>query len=779
MKIKSSCLFLLFIQALFCNSIAQESVLGYVNPIIGTNGMGHTFPGACSPFGLIQLSPETDTIPHNVDGKYQTRVYEYCAGYQHKDKTIVGFSHTHLSGTGHSDLGDILIMPTTGKIHTNPGSAADPDNGYRSRFTHESERCSPGYYEVMLDDYGIKAQLTATQRVGVHQYTYPSSDGQFILDLGAGIYNYEGKTLWTYLRVVNDTLLTGYRITNGWARQNYTYFAIALSEPIHNYGYVDAQRMKYNGFWRKMDIHHNFPDMAGRQIVGYFRFQLPSSRQLTIRTAVSPVSMSGALANLKAETDGMTFEQIQKQTVAQWEQELDNIRIEGTDDQKALFYTSLYHTMINPSVYMDTDGSYRGNDMEIHHADGFTNYTVFSLWDTYRAEHPLLSLFHPQRNKDMAQSMIHIQQQSPLGVLPMWYLMANEGWCMSGYHATSVLADVATKIGFDQYTPVLQAMASTASSPWIEGLTDYMRLGYVPYDRCGTSASNTLEYAYDDWTIYHTALLAGDSLMADSFRVRALNYRNVFHPSLGLACPRYKDGSWKKDFSPLQTYGEGFIEGNSANYSFHVPHDVKGMITCFGGDKKFIAALDNLFSTPLDKKYYAENEDIEEECLLGGYVHGNEPSHHVPYLYAWTSQPWKSQYWLREIMNRMYVNDMDGLHGNDDCGQMSAWYIFTSLGFYPVCPGTDQYVLGAPYVPYIRMKMPNGKDMEIIAEGVSDTNRYVQEVRLNGKRYDKLYLTHADLLAGGRLEFLMGSKPNRKRGVRTGKPYSLSDEMEP
>ena len=346
-------------------SLAQSSVLQYVNPIIGTNGMGHTFPGACAPFGIVQLSPETDTIPHNVDGKYQTKVYEYCAGYQYHDPTIVGFSHTHLSGTGHSDLGDILIMPTSGRIHTNPGTAERPDEGYRSRFSHSTEKSTAGYYEVVLDDYGIKAELTATQRVGVHRYTFPSEEGQFILDLGSGIYNYEGKTLWTNLRVVNDTLLTGYRITNGWARQNYTYFAIALSEPLRQYGYVDHQRMKYNGFWRKMDIHHNFPDMAGREIVGYFRTGLSSEKQLTVRVALSAVSMGGALANLYAETSGRSFDDIRNATALCWEHELKNVEIEGTDDQKALFYTSLYHTMINPSVYMDVDGSYRGNDMEI------------------------------------------------------------------------------------------------------------------------------------------------------------------------------------------------------------------------------------------------------------------------------------------------------------------------------------------------------------------------------------------------------------------------------
>ncbi len=756
-------------------SASDKGVIEYVNPIIGTNGMGHTFPGACVPFGIVQLSPETDTIPHNVDGRYQGKVYEYCAGYQHRDKTIVGFSHTHLSGTGHSDLGDILIMPTTGPIHTNPGTADNPESGYRSRFSHDTEKCTPGYYEVKLQDYGILAQLTTTQRVGVHRYTFPSEQAQFILDLGHGIYNYEGKTLWSYLRVENDTLLTGYRITNGWARQNYTYFAISLSEPILQYGYKDNQRMKYSGFWRKNDIHHNFPDMAGREIAAYFQTKLPASRQLTIKVALSAVSQSGALANLRAEAAGLSFEQVHERATEQWVKELTGLEIEGTDDQKALFYTSLYHTMINPSVYMDVDGKYRGNDMEIHQADGFTNYTIFSLWDTYRAEHPLLNLIKPRQGADMAESMIRIQQQSALHLLPVWYLMANEGWCMSGYHAVAVLSDVAKKLGIKDKKAMLEAMKSTATSKWMEGLTDYMQYGYVPYDRCGTSASNTLEYAYDDWTIYQAALDAGDNDMAETFKKRAFYYKNVFNPELGLAEPKYKDGSWKKDFSPLQTYGEGFIEGNSVNYSFHVPHDVKGMIECFGGDKKFIERLDNLFAEPLDKKYYADNEDIEEECLLGGYVHGNEPSHHIPYLYAWTSQPWKAQYWLREIMNRMYVNNIDGLHGNDDCGQMSAWYIFTAMGFYPVCPGSDQYVLGAPYVPSCKLTLPGGKVFFIKAPGVSDKKRYVKEVRLNGQPYDKLYLTHSDIMKGGTLEFIMSGTPNKKRCVTSGKPYSLSD----
>lgn len=752
---------------------AQERVTSYVNTMIGTNGMGHTFPGACSPFGIVQLSPETDTIPHNVDGRYQPEVYAYCAGYQYHDPTIVGFSHTHLSGTGHSDLGDVLIMPTNGPLHLQPGRASHPDEGYRSRYSHSTEHSEPGYYEVELSDYGIKAQLTTTQRVGVHQYTFPDDKGRIIIDLGHGIYNYKGKTVWTYLRVVNDTLLEGYRLTNGWARQNYTYFAISLSSPIRSYGYADRQRMLYGGFWGGFDLHHNFPDMAGREMVSYFNFDLPQ-KQLVVKVALSAVSMEGALRNLQQEAMGKSFAQIRQEASDSWEKELSSIRIAGTKDQKAMFYTSYYHTLINPSVYMDVDRRYRGMDQEIHQSNGATNYTIFSLWDTYRAEHPLLNLMKPKQGRDMAVSMLNIQRQNPLHVLPVWNLMANEGWCMSGYHATAVLADAVAQ-GLLDAKEVLPAMTATATSPWISKMNDYLRLGYVPYDHCGTSASHTLEYSFDDWTIYRVAKAAGDNDLASQYRQRALNYRNVYSPAVKMACPRYADGTFKKDFSPLQTYGEGFIEGNSANFSFHVPQDVFGLIRIMGGDRTFIKQLDDLFATPLAKVYYEKNEDISEEGLLGGYDHGNEPSHHIVYLYAWTSQPWKTQYWVREIMNRMYQNNINGLSGNDDCGQMSAWYIFSALGFYPVCPGAGQYVLGAPYVPYAQLLLPNGKTFTVSAKGVSDKKRYVRAVKLNGKPYTKLYLDYKDVAEGGVLTFEMSASPNKTRGQAvTDKPYSLT-----
>ena len=764
---------LLWVSALTALSLhAQPS--RFVDPFVGTVGMGHTFPGACVPFGAIQLSPDTDTIPHNIAGQYQPRVYDHCAGYRYDDPTIVGFSHRHLSGTGHSDLGDILLMPVSGEPFLHPGIAAAPEKGYRSRYSHDAETARPGYYAVDLTDYGVRAELTATQRVGVHRYTWRRGDLQeLVLDLGHGIYNYDGKVLWSTLRVENDTLLTGFRLTDGWARTNYTYFAISFSKPIARYGSQDRKPGTYNGFWRRFNVREGFPDMAGRDLAAWFSFE--GDEPLVVKVALSAVDASGALRNLQAEGN-RGFDALATAAEAAWNERLGAFEAEGTDAEKTLFYTALYHTLINPSVYMDVDGQYRGVDGNIHRAEGFTNYTIFSLWDTYRAEHPFLNLFFPAENADMIRSMLAHQQQSALGMLPVWSLMGNEGWCMSGYHAVPVLADALVKGTFRDADAALEAMVSTANVPYYEGVADYLEKGYVPMERSSTSASTTLEYAYDDWTIYAAALAAGNSALAEDYRFRAVNYQHVFDPSTGYARPRRADRRFKEPFDPLQTSGEGFIEGNSANFSFHVPQDVKGMMERFGGEKVFLARLDNLFSSELDPIYYADNEDIEEACLIGGYVHGNEPSHHVPYLYAWTSEPWKTQYWVREIMNRMYRSGIDGLGGNDDCGQMSAWYLFTAMGFYPVCPGTDQYVLGAPYLPYVKVTLPNGNVLEIKAPGVSDKRRYVAGLTCNGKPHARRYVTHEEILAGGVWEFRMTDKPDRRSPlVRGPLPYSLSD----
>lgn len=770
MQFKTSLLSVLAI----CSYTLLNAQTEYVNPLIGTDGMGHTFPGACVPFGIVQLSPDTDTIPHNVNGVYQPRAYEYCAGYQYSDKTIVGFSHTHFSGTGHSDLGDILIMPYTGKLHLNSGTADDPDGGYRSRFSHETEKAHPGYYEVVLSDYNIKAQLTATQRVGVHRYSFPNGENaKFVMDLNHGIYNYDGKTLWASIRVENDTLLTGYRITNGWSRTNYTYFAISLSRPIANYGYQDFEKPQYNGFWRKFPVNRNFPEMAGRKVVSYFEFD--GDEPLVIKVALSATSTDGALKNLWAEASGKSFEQIAAKANNDWNKELGSIKVKGTEDEKTMFYTSYYHTLINPSVYMDVDGSYRGLDQNIHKAQGFTNYTIFSLWDTYRAQHPFLLLMKPKAARDMVVSMLEHQHQSVHGLLPIWSHMSCDNWCMSGYHAVSVLSDAIVKNADLNGSALVEAMVETSNVKYLDGMEDYLTYGYVPMGSSGTPVSNTLEYCYDDWTIYAAAKAIGDKKTEVAYLKRAQNYKNIYDESIGFARPKDKNGVWKETFDVKMTFGEGFIEGNSWNFSFHVPHDVFGVMKLMGGEKSFRSKLDELFYQDLDPKYYEDNEDITSDCLIGGYVHGNEPSHHIPYLYAWTNQPWKTQYWTREIMNRMYRNDIRGLGGNDDCGQMSAWYIFTACGFYPVCPGSDQYVIGAPYLPEIILDLPNGKSFIIKATAVSDKNRYIKKVLLNGKILDRLYITHEEILSGGILEFQMSSVPNKSRGLKiSDKPYSLT-----
>ena len=755
----------------------QREAVDYVNTFIGTSGMGHTFPGACAPFGAVQLSPDTDTIPHNVDRQYQKEVYAYCAGYRYDDATIVGFSHTHLSGTGHSDLGDILLMPQTGKLLLNPGTRDNPDGGYRQRYSHSTEQARPGYYEVTLSDGGVRAQLTATPRVGVHRYTYPTTSEakRLVVDLTHGIYNYEGKTLWCSLRVENDTLLTGYRITQGWARCNYTYFAITLSQPIVSYGYRDRRPEPYSGFWRKLAPYHNFPDMGGRSVVAYFNFDDTMNEPLTVKVALSAVSVEGALLNLLTEVGGKSFEQVCGETRAAWQRQLGSVSIEGSDDQKSMFYTSLYHTMINPSVYCDVDGRYRGVDGQVHQADGFQNYTVFSLWDTYRAQHPLLGLLQPERNADMVRSMLAHQQQSANHILPVWSLMGNEGWCMTGYHAVSVVADAIVKGVVLNRGVVLNALRSTATWSHFPSMKAYMDKGFATFDTDATAASNTLEYAYDDFAVAEAAKALGDIEMAREFEARSLYYRNIFDPRTGFATPRNSDGRFKPDMDPLQTYGEGFIEGNSWNFSFHVPHDVNGLIAMMGGEKRFVQRLDSLFTMHLPERYYVDNEDITVDCLVGGYVHGNEPSHHVPYLYAWTSEPWHTQDRLRVIMDKMYRNDIRGLGGNDDCGQMSAWYIFTTLGFYPVCPGTDQYVIGAPFVPYADVALPNGRHIIVKAPKVSPRNRYVKQVLLNGKPYSRLYFTHSQLTEGCVIEFDMTDRPNRHRGqAPSDKPFSLT-----
>ena len=756
------CFALLILQL---NLIAQksENYTQYVNPLIGTQKMGHTFPGATVPFGSVQLSPDTDQQPHNIGGKYNKDAYKYCAGYNYDDQTIVGFSHTHFSGTGHSDLGDFLIMPTVGALQLEPGTKDDPKSGFRSKFSHANELAEPNYYKVLLEDDRILAEMTTTERVGFHQYTFPQSENaHIILDLMHGIYNYDDKNVWTFVRVENDHTITGLRQTNGWARTRTVYFAMQFSKPFKNYGFKNYETQNYKGFWRKFDQTKNFPEAAGKQIRAYFDFDTKTGEKVQVKFALSPVSTEGAMNNLKTETPDWNFEKVKKAGQDEWNRELGKTAVTAeTRGDLINFYTALYHTFLSPTVYMDADSKYKGLDQNVHTAKGFTNYTTFSLWDTYRALHPFFNIVQPRRNREMVNSMLAHYDQSVHKMLPVWSHYANENWCMIGYHSVSVISDAIVKGNVEgvDAEKALDAMAQTARTKYYDGLEYYIKMGYVPEDKNSSSVSKTLEYAYDDWAIAQAAKKLNRTEIYNEFSKRSENWRNVFDRQSGFMRPKRSDGKFREKFDALETHDQGFIEGNAWNYSLYVPHQPEQMIEMMGGKVKFEKYMDELFTMNLPDEFFAETEDITREGIIGGYVHGNEPAHHAAYLYNWTNAPHKTQERVRMILKNQYKPTPDGLGGNDDCGQMSAWFLFSSLGFYPVAPGNDQYSLGSPAIKTAVLKLENGKTLSIEAKNQSDKNVYVQKVELNGKEIKQNYLTHSEIMNGGKLIFTMSDKP--------------------
>ncbi len=776
-------IFTLIATLTLCASAApqrSQNFIRHVNPLIGTQKMGHTYPGATVPFGSVQLSPDTDQQPHNIGGKYNKDAYKYCAGYQYDDRSIVGFSHTHFSGTGHSDLGDFLIMPTVGELQLEPGAKSDPSTGFRSAFSHADETAQPAYYKVRLNDHNILAEMTATTRVGFHQYTFPRSDNaHIILDLMHGIYNYDDKNVWTFVRVENDHTIVGYRQTNGWARTRTVYFAMEFSKPFTSYGFKNFGQEDYRGFWRKFDQTKNFPEMAGKQIRAYFDFKTAANEKIKIKFALSPVSTAGALSNLRSEIPHWDFERVKREGQAEWNRELSKIAVTTLDEgEMTNFYTALYHTFLAPTVYMDTDGQYKGIDQNVHKARvrsgsasgsasdraarsqteiPFTHYTTFSLWDTYRALHPLLNLIQPARNRDMIRSMQAHYDQSVHKMLPVWSHYANENWCMIGYHSVSVIADAIVKGNLTgvEANKALDSAVQTAKTKYYDGLEYYMTTGYVPEDKNSSSVSKTLEYAYDDWAIAQMAKKLNRPIIHSEFIRRSENWKNVYDKSSGFMRPRMSDGKFRVKFDPLQTHDQGFIEGNAWNYSLYVPQDPDGLVHAMGGKAKFTSYLDELFTMHLPDEFFADTEDITREGIIGNYVHGNEPSHHVAYLYNWTDEPWKTQERVRMILKNQYRPTPDGLGGNDDCGQMSAWYLFSALGFYPVAPGSDQYSLGSPLIKTAVVKFENGRSLAIEARDQGEKNVFVKSVTLNGRRLEQGYITHSELTKGGVLVFQM------------------------
>ncbi len=761
----------------FTVNAQRQNITDFVDPFIGTEEMGHTFPGAAAPFGLVQLSPETDTLLYSYGRGYNPGVYRYCAGYQYDDSTITGFSHTHFNGTGHSDLGDFLIMPMVGRLHLNPGTANHPETGYRSRFSHEREKASPGYYAVHLDDYNIEAELTATERAGLHRYTFPASDSaHVILDCTSGIYNYEGKVVWSWLRMENDTLVTGYRQTEGWARDRRLYFAMAFSKAPLRYGFVDKDKPLYRGFWRKFAQDDNFPERAGKELVAHFDFVTGAGEAVLVKFALSAVSSANAVENLEKEIPDWDFDRVRRETGEKWSRELGRVLIEADDRTMINFYTALYHAFLSPVVYSDVNGQYRGLDQNIRKTDGWTDYTIFSLWDTYRALHPLFTILQQQRTNDMIQSMLAHYQESVHHILPVWSHYNNENWCMIGYHAVPVIADAYLK-GIRDYDVDLAFQAVVASSNYdpYDGIGAYRRYGYVPEDLSGNSASKTLEYAYDDWTIARFAEELGRKDIAKKYLKRAANYRNIFDPATGFLRARLSDGGFKSNFDPMSTHGQGYIEGNAWNYSLYVPQDVAGFVRLIGGEDKLEAWLDSLFVMSVADESIAANEDITREGMIGNYVHGNEPSHHVAYLYNYIGRAYKTQTRVRQIMDTMYRPEPDGLCGNDDCGQMSAWYIFSALGFYPVCPGSNQYVIGSPAVEQANINLENDRVFRVRTDNFSEKNVYLQQVFLNGKSLKRNWISHTEIMNGGELRFILGDTPNKTwAGGNDERPLSMS-----
>lgn len=742
---------------------------GEVDPRIGSGGDGHTFPGATVPFGMIQLSPDT-AMP---DFKH---AYKWAAGYQYGDPTIMGFSHTHFSGSGHSDLGDVLVMPIAGDVRLEPGDPATPGSGYRSRFSHDGEVVQAGYYAVTLGDYGVRAELTAGRRIGWHRYTFPAGKpAHVLLDLRPSIYDYAGKVLWASLRVHADGTVTGCRTTRGWAPGRELCFAMRFSQPMSSRELYNRETdIAYKGFKGPGHQAEDRDAQDGRALVGVFDFgQL--EKPLEVKVAISPVSEANAVANLDHDGAGWDFDARRAEATAAWDKALAVIDVDAPKTAKTQFYTALYHAMLSPTLSMDVNGDYRGPDHAVHRADGFEFHSTWSLWDVYRAQQPLMALLQPARSTDFIRSLIAAREASPFGILPVWAYQGLETWCMIGYHAVPVIADAYIKgvRGFDADKALAAMVASASYGPYGD-LADYMKLGYVPIDKEPEAASKTLEYAYDDWSLAQMARAMGKADVAAAFGKRAGNWRHAWDAKTGFMRARLSDGKFREPFDPEAAgYGSDYTEGNAWQYSWYVPQDVAGLIAAMGGDAKFVAKLDALFEAKVDPSHFKNVEDITG--LIGWYAHGNEPSHHIAYLYDYAGAPWKTQARLKQIMDSQYAPRPDGLSGNDDLGQMSAWYVFTALGFYPVTPASDEYAIGRPFVAKAAIRLANGRTFTVSATPLDGAHPYVGAVTLNGKPLDRTYLRHGEIMAGGELHFTMQAEPNREWGrAAAARPAAMS-----
>ena len=691
---------------------AEKQLIDYVNPFIGTGGHGHTYPGAASPFGMVQLSPDS-----RLEG------WDGCGGYHYSDSVIYGFSHTHLSGTGISDYADILLMPTTGELRLNNG--ADGTEGYNSSFSHDKEIAQAGYYKVHLDDYAIDVELTVSPRVGFHRYTFLSdTEAQVVLDL-----DHRDKLTAVFLEQVDSLTLRGYRYSNEWATDQRIHFYARFSSPIKDIAYRSDSLVAGLKFG-KLD------------------------QPLLVKAGISAVDMLGAQQNLEQEIPHWDFDK-SKQTVQNaWQRKLGKIQVHGRDEaNKTIFYTALYHSLLNPNIYIDVDGRYRGMDMNIHQDSTDSHYTIFSLWDTFRATHPLFTLIEQEKTNAFIRTFLRQYQQG--GKLPIWELAANYTNCMIGYHAIPVIADAFVK-GLTDYDveQAMDAMIYSAKQD-AEGLEYYKAKGFIAASDEPESVSKTLEYAYDDWCIAMMADSLGRKDVANTFYQRGQYYKNIYDPSTGFFRAKVNN-NW---FGPFvaDEVNFNYTEANAWQYSTFVPQDIAGHIALMGGSQKLEQHLDSLFTADSQT---SGREQVDITGLIGQYAHGNEPSHHMAYLYNYVGKPHKTQERVRQIMEEQYSIYPDGLSGNEDCGQMSSWYVLSAMGFYSVTPGLDYYTIGTPLFDQTQLKLENGQTFVVRADKLSPANKYIQSVTLNGNNYPMSFIRHDDIMRGGELVFLMGDEPS-------------------
>jgi predicted alpha-1,2-mannosidase len=725
-----------------------SGVSQFVRPKIGTGGHGHCYPGATVPFGMVQLSPDT-----------YNRGWDWCSGYNYSDDSIMGFSHTHLSGTGIGDMLDFLVMACTGPVKMVPGSRENPGSGYRSRFIHEEEEAVPGYYTVLLRDYGVRAELSATARAGIHRYTFPEDkNSYFILDLDHGYDDGPSVVRWADLKVVGKDTLVGGKSTNRWANGREIYFAMQFSRPFDRIEVVSDG--KHVG-----DLSQNIRSTSLKAVLHYATH---SQESILIKTGISGVNAEGAMRNLSAEIRAWDFDGVRKAAAKEWEKELSRIKVEGgTQKQREIFYTGLYHSMLAPTLFDDADGSYRGMDGENHTLPtGEHNYSTYSLWDTYRAVHPLFTVVQPDRVPDLVNCLIRMAKQSSLG-MPIWPLQAKETQCMTGYHSATVIAEAICK-GFPgiDLAGAYSVMKHEASQSDILALPLYRQYGYIPCDLYHQSVSTSIDYAYNDWGVACVAKAIGSLEDMDIFRKRSLAYANLYDKSTGFMRPKLANGEWAEPFASNEmghsNKWRDYTESNPWQATFAPQHDPAGLAALMGGRDTLTEKLDAIFSASSELPADAPS-DIAG--LVGQYAHGNEPSHHIAYLYTYTGQAPKAQERLWSLMDTMYHNEPDGLAGNEDCGQMSAWYVMSAMGFYAVDPISGNYVFGTPLFEKVTIELANGKRFVLQTQRSSPSDKYIENITLDGRDYGKIWFTHSELAAGATFILKMSSKPNSAFGA--------------